>query len=66
MLDNPAPSVYIDSKYYPEIKDYKPGKKYSFSFRMTSRTEDKDGGVRGDFELVKEGVDKPGSDTKED
>lgn len=48
----PAAMVCIDSKQFPEVKEWKLGKEYMLKFRFKSKMEDDDGHVHGDFELV--------------
>lgn len=61
----PVPSIFITDKDYPEIKDWKVGKKYTIEVRMTSRTEEQNGEVRGHFELVGESKEQTAKDTME-
>lgn len=51
----PVPSIYMTSKQNPEIKSWKVGETYTIKVQQISRTEEKDGEVRGTFELVKSG-----------
>lgn len=45
-------TVHLDSKMYPEIKNWKIGEKYEILVRQVSKTEEKDGRVSGNFEVL--------------
>lgn len=46
------PNVCLDSKQFPDIKDWSLGKEYTFKARYKSKQEKDDGFIHGDFEII--------------
>lgn len=46
------PNVCLDSKQFPDIKDWELGKEYTFKARYKSKQEKDDGFIHGDFEII--------------
>lgn len=46
------PQICLDSKQFPDVKNWELGKEYTLKARLKSRVEDEDGHVHGDLEVV--------------
>jgi hypothetical protein len=47
-----SPNICLDSRQFPDMKDWALGKEYTFKARYKSKQENDDGHIHGDFEIV--------------
>lgn len=47
-----SPNICLDSRQFPDIKNWELGSEYTFKARYVSKNEKEDGHIHGDFEIV--------------
>ena len=47
-----SPNICLDSRQFPDMKDWELGKEYTFKARYTAKQEKEGGHIHGDFEVV--------------